>query len=199
MPGPMLLATIRWSAARGRLVGPLVVAGHAVVEVPLMAALVLGLGEQLSRDLFVGTVGLAGGLALAALGAAMLRSARGLKLPDRSSPPMQGSREGLLRIVGSGAITSVSNPYFTLWWATVGLNFLVQARPFGPAGYATFYAGHVLADMVWYGAVSESLHHGRRLLSDATYRLLIRCCAGLLAAFGAFFVWRGWHALAGAI
>ena len=75
-PGPVLFATVRWSAQRGRWVGPLVVVGHMVVEVPLMAAVVLGLGEVLTAERFVGIVGVAGGAVLMAMGALMVDSSR---------------------------------------------------------------------------------------------------------------------------
>jgi threonine/homoserine/homoserine lactone efflux protein len=197
MPGPVLFATVRWSAERGRWVGPLVVLGHAVVELPLMAAIILGLGPLLSRDGFVGAVGLAGGAALAVMGVLMLRAAPRLRLPERTVKAGEQSPLNGGRIVGSGALTSLASPYFTLWWATVGLNFLAQARPFGVLGYAVFYGGHILADLAWYGAVSESLHHGRRLLSDRKYRLLVGACAALLICFALDFAVRGYGHLAG--
>jgi threonine/homoserine/homoserine lactone efflux protein len=173
MPGPLLFATVRWSVQRGRWVGPLVTLGHMVVEVPLMVAIVLGLGKVLSADRFVGIVGLAGGTVLLAMGVMMTRAA-----PRAALPPRDGGTEGrvrieLWRIVSTGALTSLANPYFPLWWATVGLNFLALAAPAGLEGYSVFYAGHVLADLVWYSAVSESMHRGRRLLSDRGYRWLI--------------------------
>ena len=195
-PGPVLFATVRWSAQRGRWVGPMVVVGHMIVEVPLMAAVVLGLGNVLSADRFVGIVGLAGGAMLLAMGALMVRAA-----PRASLPPTDGAGEGggkteLWRIVGTGALTSLSNPYFPLWWATAGLNFLAQAAPAGLVGYSVFYVGHVLADLVWYSAVSESMHRGRLLLSDRGYRRLVGACGVLMAAFGVFFAVRGYGFLA---
>ncbi|MHC4789095.1 MAG: LysE family transporter [Planctomycetota bacterium] len=197
MPGPVLFATVRWSARHGRWVGPIVVLGHALVEVPLMAAIILGLGGLLARDSFVGGVGVAGGAALLMMGATMLRTAPRVTLPGRTGDDGDGPL-GVLRVLGSGVVTSIANPYFVLWWATVGLNFLAQAKPFGARGYAVFYAGHVLADLAWYGAVSESVHHGRRLLSDRTYRRLVGGCAALLICFAAYFAWRGCLLLRGA-
>ncbi|MCK4283063.1 MAG: LysE family transporter [Candidatus Brocadiae bacterium] len=195
MPGPVLFATVRWSAERGRWVGPLVVAGHAVVEAPLMVALIFGLGKLLSKDVFVGVVGLAGGAVLLAMGALMLRGLPGLRLPASADGP--GTGEGLwsLRVVGAGALTSVSNPYFTLWWATVGLSFMTNAAPFGALGYCVFYAGHIMADLAWYGAVSESVHRGRRLLSDGSYRWLVGVCAVLLVGFAFYFSYKGYRFL----
>ncbi len=198
MPGPVLFATVRWSAARGRWAGPLVVVGHAVVEIPLMLALIFGLGELLSAETFVGIVGLAGGAALLVMGGLMLRALPGLRLPTGAEGPNPDAALPIRRIVAAGALTSVSNPYFTFWWATVGLNFMANAAPFGALGYAVFYSGHVLADLAWYAAVSESVHHGRRLLSDASYRWLLGLCALLLMAFAAYFGYRGYVFIASA-
>lgn len=197
MPGPVLFATVRWSAQHGRAVGPLIVAGHAVVEAPLVVAIILGLGGVLSGHAFVGVVGLAGGLVLLVMGGLMLAAVPRLSLPQRSSEQSGDASLGAGKIVAAGAFTSVSNPYFTLWWATVGLRLLAQAEPFGAPGYVVFYVGHVLADLVWYGAVSESLHHGRRLLSDRGYRRLVAGCAVLLIGFAAYFAYGGWSFLFG--
>ena len=191
-PGPVLFATVRWSARRGRWVGPIVTLGHMIVEVPLMAAVVLGLGAVLRAPRFVGIVGLAGGAVLLAMGVLMVRGA-----PRASLPPRDDASEGretieLWRIAATGALTSLSNPYFPLWWSTVGLNLLAQAAPAGLVGYSVFYVGHVLADLVWYSAVSESMHRGRRLMSDRGYRWLIGGCGVLMAAFGVFFAVRGY-------
>lgn len=196
MPGPLLFATMRWSVQRGRWVGPLVTLGHMAVELPLMVAIVLGLGGVLSANRFVGWVGLAGGAMLLLMGAMMLRAAPSVSLPPRNEEAKaEGGRIELWRIVGTGALTSVSNPYFPLWWATIGLNFLAQAALAGVTGYAVFYVGHVLADLVWYSAVSGSIHRGRRLLSDRGYRWLIGSCGLLMAGFGIFFAVRGYDFL----
>ncbi|MFO8006520.1 MAG: LysE family transporter, partial [Candidatus Brocadiia bacterium] len=164
MPGPVLFMTVRHSASEGCKVGPLIIAGHAVVEIPLMVAVVVGLRGLLARDVFVGVVGTAGGALLLVMSAMMLRSLPRLHLPGGAGAPAVDS-PGVLGLVAAGALTSVANPYFTLWWATVGMKFLAEAAAFTLLGYAVFYAGHISADLAWYGAVSESVHRGRRLLS----------------------------------
>jgi len=191
MPGPVLFATVRWSAERGRWVGPLIVVGHAAVEVPLLLAIILGLGDVMKRPAFLGAVGLAGGAALLVMGALMLRVAPALRLPQKAQNGGQDAPPGTARIIAAGALTSVSNPYFVFWWATVGLRLLGQAEPLGSLGYAAFYAGHVSADLLWYGAVSESVHRGRKLLSDHAYRWLVGACAAILLGFGVFFACQG--------
>ena len=190
MPGPVLFVTVRHSAAGGRWAGPLVVVGHAVVELPLVVAIALGLSERVQGDVFLGTVGLAGGAVLLMMSAGMLRSLRTLHLPDAEEAG-RGRTPGAMAVVAAGAATSVSNPYFFLWWATIGVGLLARAAPFAVLGYAVFYVGHVLADLAWYAAVGESVHRGRRSLSDRAYRWLVGALAVCLAAFAVWFAWGG--------
>jgi threonine/homoserine/homoserine lactone efflux protein len=197
MPGPVLFVTIRHSAAGGRWAGPLVVLGHAVVEIPLMLAVVLGLKDVLSRSIFIGIVGLAGGGVLLAMSAGMLKSLPKLHLPGKGEPA--GDRPAALHVAAAGAVTSVSNPYFFLWWATAGLRLLAAAAVSGLPGYVLFYIGHILADLAWYTGVSESVHRGRRAMSDGAYRWLVGVLAVLLAGFAVWFGWDGlMHLLRGA-
>ncbi len=190
MPGPVLLVTVRHSAALGRKVGPLIVVGHALVEIPLMVAIIFGLHRLLTADVFVGVVGVAGGGLLAAMSFFMLRSVPRLHLPDPTEAGT-ASGPGVPALIAAGATTSLLNPTFPLWWGTVGMKFLADAAAFAPAGYFVFYAGHVLADLAWYAAVSESLHRGRRVFSDRAYRRLVGACAVFLAVFALWFAWDG--------
>jgi threonine/homoserine/homoserine lactone efflux protein len=193
----VLSATLHRSAAHGRWAGPLIVAGHAVVEVPLMAAVILGLGELFRARAFTVGVGLGGGAMLIFMGTTMLREAPRLKLSPGQSGAGPDAPLPALSVIASGALTSLSNPYFPIWWATVGLGFLNMAQPSGGGGYTSFYCGHILADLAWYSSVSESVHRGRWFLSDRGYRLLVAACAVLLLAFGAYFAWSAVAALRG--
>lgn len=196
-PGPVLFATVRWSAEHGRLTGPAIVAGHVAVEVPLVIGLVVGLGQVLMRTTFIGVVGLAGGVVLLGMGLFTLAGVPDLELPGPPGATPHSSRRALARIAVAGALTSLANPYFPLWWGTVGLTFISRARALGVLGYVVFYLGHALADLAWYAIVSESIHRGRWLLSNRAYRGLVGACAVLLAVFGVLFAWQGGRRLAG--
>lgn len=187
MPGPMLTVVIRESARRGVVAGPLVVLGHAILEVATLAAIFAGLGAVLVRPLFFGLIGVVGGGVLIWMGIGMLRSLSKLNL-DLNVDEEAGT--GMHPILG-GIVTSFSNPYFLLWWATAGLTFLTRASEFGPAGQATFYAGHILSDLTWYTAVSLMMHFGRSFLTDTRYRWMIGVLAVMLVFFGGWFGFEG--------
>jgi threonine/homoserine/homoserine lactone efflux protein len=196
IPGPVLFVTVRQSVVHGRWVGPLIVLGHAVVEIPMVLLIALGLESFLTGGMFLGIVGLAGGTMLVVMAAMMLRALPGLELPDAAAgnaPPMRH-----LKSVFAGGATSLATPAWPLWWATIGLGFMAnQARPLGAAGYVVFYLAHVMGDLVWYAAVSESVHRGRKLLSNRSYRWLVGVCAALLIVFAGLFMHMGYGHLAG--
>ncbi len=185
MPGPMLTVTVREAARKGFWSGPLVVLGHAILELSLVVALLAGLAAVVSNPWFLGWVGLLGGSVLLWMAWGMLRSAPS---PTLALEAEDGGRGG--PVLG-GVVTSLTNPYFTLWWATVGLSYLTLAAGHGWRGGVAFYSGHILSDLVWYSLVSGGLHLGRRFLSDRLYRGLVVGCALLLLYFGFAFTRSG--------
>lgn len=197
MPGPVLTVTIgetavrlRSSAAsrlfRGAAVGPLVVVGHGILEMCLVLAIVFGVGALLTRAPIMGTIGIAGGLTLVWMAWGMFRGLKGLTLATEPGPTVRRRHP-----VWAGILTSVSNPYWILWWATVGLAYLGLASRLGPAGILAFYLGHICSDLLWYSAISCSLVLGHRLLTDRMYRGLVAACAAFLLGFGLYFGYTG--------
>ena len=92
-------------------------------------------------------------------------------------------------MVLAGVWTSISQPYFLIWWAAVGSAMAVAAmEKVGYWGVATFYVGHVLADATWFIFVAATVGAGRRALSETGLRRLHALCGVLLAAFGLAFV-----------
>jgi threonine/homoserine/homoserine lactone efflux protein len=194
MPGPVLAATIPAALTRGFWAGPLIVAGHAVVEVGLvtLGASSLGLLRSLRREdsPAVRWISLVGGLMLLLMGGMMLRDVPrlSLKLSGNGTAPLGWSP------FWAGAVCSVTNPYFTLWWATIGLGLLTQSlRTLGWPGVMVFYSGHVLADLGWYSSVAGAMVWGQGYLNDTLYRSLVGLCAGALLFFGGRFVREGWR------
>lgn len=186
MPGPLFTVTVREAAREGFWVGPLLILGHAVLELVLVVALVLGLAPLLNRPLVLGSIGLVGGGVLLWMAWGMLRGLPRLRL---SLEAQAGARRG--NRVLAGVVLSLSNPYWALWWATVGLSYLTLTAGRGWVGAGAFFTGHILADLAWYSLVSGAVHAGRRFLSDRLYRVLVGACALVLVCFGAVFLSSG--------
>ena len=173
MPGPVLSVTISGASEKGFRAGPLVVLGHGLVELILVIALASGMSQWVGGSIFTKTVAIVGGLVLFWMGIAMVMSVRGqsarLDLSGRR-------RKRTLGPVLMGGLATLSNPYWYLWWATIGMLYMVQALRFRTAGLVTFFSGHILSDLVWYSLVAFGIAFGRHFFSDRVYRGLILAC-----------------------
>jgi threonine/homoserine/homoserine lactone efflux protein len=185
MPGPVFTAVVSESGRRGAGAGPLFMSGHALLELVLVIAIGLGLGPILAlRPVFVATA-LAGGAIMLFMGISMFASLPRLEL-DLSD---NGKRYG--RVILTAIVLSLSNPYWTIWWVTIGLGWMQKSLAYGLAGGICFYLGHIAGDFLWYSIVSFSVSRGRRFLTTTRYRVLIGLCAGLLCFFAISFLWSG--------
>jgi threonine/homoserine/homoserine lactone efflux protein len=188
MPGPMLTAVVVESPRHGAKAGPLVVLGHAILELVLLGALVLGLGHLLERGSFKAAIALIGGAMLVwPARAFIIAVAR-----DKVELEWQADTPGRsMRMILSGVLSSLSNPYWTIWWATIGLGLLTKAYAFGVAGVAVFYVGHILGDLTWYSAVSRAIAAGRRFITLRVYKVMLCAAAAFLLALAAWFIVSG--------
>ena len=86
-PGTTVSARVlRRAQTRGALAGPLIVLGHWLLEVLLVAGVILGLGQLLVRGPVIGTIALVGGAVLIWMAWGMFRSMKRLSLrTDRKS------------------------------------------------------------------------------------------------------------------
>lgn len=179
MPGPLLTITVS-ETGRGGLKGGLKpVLGHGILELVLVIGLSLGLSRVLQLPLVAGTIGVLGGLVLLWMGYGIVRAAI-RKEVSLSLTAASGPRSGAGPVL-AGVVTTISNPYWLLWWATAGAAYLLLAWNQGLPGLTAFYAGHISADLAWYGLVAILIHSGRRFLGDGVYR-------GILLVLGSFLV-----------
>jgi threonine/homoserine/homoserine lactone efflux protein len=185
MPGPLLTATIGETSRRGILAGPMLVAGHGILETALVTALLLGLAPYLQQQEVFVAIALSGAVILLWLAFGMFRSMPTLTLRLESGAPQHGN------LIITGIVLSAVNPYWVIWWATIGFGYILHSRLFGLAGILVFFIGHILADFAWYSAVSGAVAGGRRFLSDRLYRGIIGFCAILLVIFAGYFFYAG--------
>ncbi len=188
MPGPMLAVVVAESPRQGARAGPLVVLGHGLLELALLGLLVLGLGPLLVREGVQVVLSVVGGVMLTVTAAVMLTSvARGTARLELGAA--RGRAGG--RAVLGGVVSSLSNPYWSIWWATIGLSLLTKAYALGAAALVAFYVRHILGDLTWYSAVSGVIAVGRRRITPRRYRAMVAVTACFLLVLAAWFVVSG--------
>lgn len=187
-PGPMLTATIAESARRGFRAGPLMVLGHAILELVLILALLKGLSNFLTRESVTNVIAVLGGGFLLFMGFTMTRDGvQGrLSITNLEANGFRGIR---FHPVVTGILLSLGNPYWVIWWATVGLNYITLAFKNGPVGITAFYTGHIMADFLWYSAVSMAIAGGRRFFTQGVYNFILGACGIFLLGLGGYFIY----------
>jgi len=185
MPGPLLTITISESGHRGAFAGPILIGGHAILELLLVVALLFGLGPLLENNIFFLIVAFAGGVIMLWMGYNMLKSV------PRLTVNLDVTAEKKNNLMLTGALMSLANPYWIIWWATIGIGYIVSAQKFGIMGVVVFYVGHIIGDTIWYSAISIAVARGRKLFTDKVYRILIAVCGFFLVAFAIYLVISG--------
>ena len=144
-PGPMTAATLTAGSHR-RNAGALIALGHIAIELPLILALAAGLGGLLESIFVRSAIGLAGGIVLIWMGGLLLWNLRA----GPTDSPTSVDRHPFL----TGVVLTVANPYFLVWWATVGLTLTSQALHFGLLALLLFALVHWLCDVGWLTVLS---------------------------------------------
>ncbi len=179
-PGPVT-ATAITMGTRNRWAGSLVAVGHGIVEFPLMVLIIFGLGTIIQRPSAQIAIGLTGGLVLVYMAYGMFRTAL---------HPVEAQPDEKDKPVWAGVVLTVSNPYFLLWWATVGLGLATTATKYGMYGFVLFAIVHWLVDLMWVTALSFASFHGTTLLGPKVQKRVMQVCAVAMLFFGVFFLYK---------
>jgi len=186
MPGPLLVVDMAETPRNGWKTGPVISIGHAIAEIGVVVVLSLGVLAIAEDSLAARIIGVVGGAALILMALMM-----GWDLFTNKIVYSKGEdkdKENHWLLTGKGITATLSNPYWFVWWATVGLALLVQSKSHGWAGPTAFYFGHIMSDFVWYTFVSILLWKGRRLLMGRGLKALILACAAFLVYLGVWFI-----------
>ena len=188
MPGPVTAVLARHALEKGFRAAPLIAAGHGIPEAVIVFILAAGVSSIISESRVAAVIGLAGGAVLTRISYSMLRGARHGSFSLKNPAHTKG-------ITGSpllaGMITTLANPYWFLWWATVGAGYIALSLEHGPKGAFLFFSGHLLADLAWLCFLAVIFISGRRFFTDRIYNITIAVLGLFLLAMALYFFWFG--------
>ncbi len=185
-PGPVTATAISMGA-RNRWAGVLLAVGHGIIEFPLMLLIILGLGSIFQKNATQIGISAAGGIVLIYMAASMFKTS------TKHIDPKTGAKND--KPVIAGIVLTASNPYFLIWWATVGLALATDATKFGLYAFALFAIVHWLVDLIWVTALSLASFHGTTLLGPKIQQIVLKICAVAMLLFGLFFLYNAAAAL----
>ena len=182
-PGPTLVATINASINGDWMTGLKVSLGHAIVELFIVILILFGLSAIALP--YTSVIAGVGGIALIVFGALTIMGSRKATLSASPNQPVSNPYV-------AGLITSAANPYFWIWWLSVGSAMVIAGLEGGLVLAGAFMIGHWTADTVWYTLVSSGVSQGRTFLSDNAYRNIMIFCGIFLILFGIYYLSRQW-------
>jgi len=179
MPGPVFAVTVA-KGYREKIAGALIAFGHGVIEFPLMVLIYSGFARFFAFSTTKVAISLIGGLMLIYMGIEMFK-AKGRTQEEGKGNLKYGS-------FMAGVMTTCANPYFFLWWGTIGAALIMTATIFGPMGFLLFAVTHWLCDFIWDLFVSVTIFRSRRLWSKKVHEIVFGACAVVLIGFGVWFI-----------
>jgi len=187
-PGPMFAVTLAKSL-KSPWAGVLVSLGHAVIEVPLILLVYFGLARFFENEVLSLILAVAGGGMIIWMGAGLYRSRQEMAREGKDTP---------YNAFVAGIMMSGLNPFFLVWWVTVG-GLLIQQflGAVGTWGLPLFIVVHWMCDLVWLSLVSVSIYHTRTFWSVRVQEWVFIVLGLALAYFGGQFVIKGFDGFFG--
>jgi threonine/homoserine/homoserine lactone efflux protein len=198
MPGPVMAAAMA-KGVRSRWAGVQVALGHGVIEFPVIALIALGFSTVLKDQRVSIAIGILGGAMLIYMGISMLFSREDVRSRMRAvltGKPKKGPAKKAkpdadpfpYHPVLAGIITTGTNPYFFLWWATLGAALILNALALGLLILVVMSVLHWSIDLGWNAFLSNAVHGSKRFWDRRAYLAVFALCGIIMLAFGAWFM-----------
>lgn len=186
-PGPITSVTVGFGNEDPKA-GAWVAVGHGLVEFPLMVGVFFGAGYLIDLPAVKSAIAFVGGAFLLYMGIRMLQGIKEAEISGASS-----KRSPLV----AGVLLSAGNPYFLIWWATVGASLILRSVEFGVLGFAAFAAGHWLCDLTWDTFLSAVSFQGGRFFGRRFQQIIFGISGGFLIFYSGKLIWDGIQFLLG--
>jgi len=184
-PGPLSFGILMQGSKEGARSGFSCAIGHTLVEFPLVLALSFGLLAAASQPMIKSIIGLVGGVGL--IGFGILQIYQTVKSKPKLDDSTRSGRLPASSLVLGFALTGL-NPYFILWWLTIGSVLIVQALAFAAIiGVLIMYVSHVWMDYAFLTALAYFAKKGKSIVGSKYYKAVLIAFGLILVYFGLSF------------
>ncbi len=179
-PGPLFATNVSYGTKFGWKSGIKMAYGHTIVELPLVILLGIGAISFDKFPQFREYISILGAGSLFVFAALQVRAT--YKNSSTSRLPKHGP-------FLMGVLLSALNPFFLIWWFTIGLKLISDALIlYSFIGIGIMFGFHIWMDYAWLGTVGFLSKHGTSILSTKNYKILMITLSGVLAYFGIRFL-----------
>jgi len=183
-PGPLFFETITQGSKTGARSGFIFSIAHTVVEFSLIMLFALGLITVASEPTVKLVIGVLGGIVLILFGVFQV-----YKTFIVNSEEQKQKVPSYRHLFFIGVVFTGLNPYFIIWWLTVGAQLIIISLEFAALiGVVFMYICHVWMDYVWLTSVAHFAKKGTNILGLKWYKPLMAIFGIILIYFGVSFI-----------
>lgn len=183
-PGPLFFATISHGARSGAKSGLMFSVAHTLVEFTLVMLLASGLLTVAKEPAVKLAVGVTGGTVLIIFGAMQIRDS--IRSRFKEAEPRSIETRNLLLL---GLAFTGLNPFFIIWWLTVGANLILLSLEFASfAGVVFMYVCHVWMDYAWLTSVAHFAKMGTNIVGFKWFRATMAILGAVIIYYGLTFL-----------
>lgn len=189
-PGPLFFANIIYGSKQGLTAGFKTALGHTIVEFPLVIVLALGLftfSQGFVNNENLKVIGIIGGIAIVIFAFTQIISIIGGKANKQDAYLGISTKKGPILL---GFIFSALNPFFLIWWFTVGLKLISDSIHFFGLiiGTLFLFSFHIWMDYAWLAITSYLIYRGVLILKSKFYSALLISISTVLAFYGIYII-----------
>ena len=180
-PGPLFAANITYGLKQGTKAGIKIAIGHSLVELPLVILLGIGIFSLEIFPEFKIIISILGAITLFVFAFMQIKST--LKKNEKSETKLKQGP------IITGVLLSALNPFFIIWWLTIGLKLISDAMAIWAfVGILIVFVLHVWMDFVWLGATAFLISKSKKIISNANYKIIMLALSAILIYFGITFL-----------
>jgi len=180
-PGPLFAANIAHGLRDGAKSGIKMAVGHTIVELPLVILLGIGVFSLELFPEFRTVISILGAITLFVFAIIQINIIFRNKKQTTSN-----LKQGPLV---SGILLSALNPFFIIWWLTIGFKLISDAMLIWAfSGILVMFVLHIWMDFAWLGTISYLAAKSKKILTNKNYKIIMTGLSIMLIYFGITFL-----------
>jgi len=180
-PGPLFTANIAHGLRDGARSGIKMAIGHTIVELPLVIILGIGVFSLELFPEFRTIISIFGAITLFVFAAMQIKTI----FKNKESKILNLKQDPLV----SGILLSALNPFFIIWWLTIGFKLISDAMLIWAfSGILILFILHIWMDFAWLGTISYLASKSSKILSNKNYKIIMIGLSVMLVYFGIRFL-----------
>jgi threonine/homoserine/homoserine lactone efflux protein len=180
-PGPLFAANISYGLREGAKSGIKMAMGHTIVEFPLVILLGIGVFSLEIFPEFRMIISIVGAITLFIFALVQIKTVL-QNNKNITTTPKHGP-------LVTGIILSALNPFFIIWWLTIGFKLISDAMLIWAfSGIVIVFFLHIWMDFAWLGGISFIASKSSKILSNRNYKFIMIGLSLLLVYFGITFL-----------